>query len=346
MPYGAHTIGSMPSGNVTSSLHGESPGTSWNNPIFKARLLPLTDLADRGVKPTPKKPTNDLLDNFKRGDIIKGIGYKDRQVYKGIITRIEKNTDGDGYTVFIKNSSGHEIELLPSSLTYAKRSDRMQDELRGIITGNRDARGTNRSGSNQYTIPIEENLYLLNKLKKFESFNFDIYSKINDNNKMAKLKKFEAFEYKINEADDLYSNPRQAIADMANYELEIQKKGKERIKLAKEWIAATDEKREEILEELRELTLEMDELKKSLRQSEKDFNIASGIEIDETEDPETDYSLNIDEDEFAKERDYCPDDCPDDYEDTEIEENEEELDNTEELDDEDEYPHLVWKREN
>jgi hypothetical protein len=79
------------------------------------------------------------------------------------------------------------------------------------------------------------------------------------------------------------SNARKAIANLAAAELEIQKKTKERIKLAKDWAAASDEERPDLLDQLKKIQNEVQELNKIVAKSEKEFNVASGVEVLEVE---------------------------------------------------------------
>ena len=114
MPYGASTI-VYRSHVANTSLYGVSPETQWNTTVFRARLKPLSDLADRRIKPIVREPENDLLDDFKVGQQVRGISKKNKQVYQGNITRIQRNSQGDGVRLFINAEGVEEVELLPSS---------------------------------------------------------------------------------------------------------------------------------------------------------------------------------------------------------------------------------------
>lgn len=178
MPYGARSIGYTNSGG-NSSLYGESPSTGWNNTVFRARIKPLTDLSDRRVKSVVREPENDLLDDFKVGQLVRGISKKNKQVYQGKITRIIRNSKGDGVRLYIQEDGEEkEIEVLPSSLVYVKKQDQYAKDIEdaGINRGMRDERNTNRSGTNQLTIPVEENKKLTHLLE-FNEFCDDIYKK-------------------------------------------------------------------------------------------------------------------------------------------------------------------------
>ncbi len=177
MPYGARTIGYRSHG-ANTSLYGVSPETQWNNTVFRARLKPLSDLADRRIKPIVREPENDLLDDFKVGQQVRGISKKNKQVYQGNITRIQRNSHGDGVRLFINAEGNEEVELLPSSLVYVKQVDQTRDDIEdaNIKNGSRDARNTNRSGKNQLTITVGEGKNL-KYLLEFNEFCSDIYKK-------------------------------------------------------------------------------------------------------------------------------------------------------------------------
>lgn len=147
-------------GGPGSTLYGESPETTWSNTVFKAKLMPLTDLADRGPKKIDRVPEDDLLDTFKVGDLVGGIARKDKQAYEGKITRISKTNIGKGYRVFVLVTDGEEeIELLPSSLVFIDETDKNRQDMEQATrdSGDNDVRSRDRgAGKSQYTIPVEE----------------------------------------------------------------------------------------------------------------------------------------------------------------------------------------------
>ena len=96
------------------------------------------------------------------------------------------------------------------------------------------------------------------------------------------LKKFQDFT-PLNEDS---TDARQAIADLANIEGEIAKLKQQRTKMAKDWAAASDGQRPEMLDELKKLTKEIREMELQANAAEDSFNTASGVTVIEEDDEE------------------------------------------------------------
>ena len=174
MSFGIKSAGSSGTGGVGTNLYGGSPETSWQNSVFKAKLMPLTDLADRTTKAVDKVPTNDLLDDFKIGDEVGGIGKKTKQAYEGKISRIVKNPSGMGFKVFIvSNKTEKEIELLPSSLVFTQEDDINRVDMDKAAGDRREISNAtkNRSAGKSFFEPAvsENNLKYLSNFKEFRS---------------------------------------------------------------------------------------------------------------------------------------------------------------------------------
>jgi soluble cytochrome b562 len=173
MPFGivgAGAGGTGGTGGPGSALYGETPETTWHNSVFKVKLKPLTDLADRTSKKVDKVPTDDLLDDFKVGNLVGGISKIDKQAYEGKISRILKNSTGKGFRVFIINKKNEkEIEILPSSVVFINQTDKNVKDFTDVDDdGDSNIRSLDRSaGQSQYNPPVAES----RKLKHLLEFN-------------------------------------------------------------------------------------------------------------------------------------------------------------------------------
>jgi len=110
---------------------------------------------------------------------------------------------------------------------------------------------------------------------------------------MANIKQFNQFDpskgTSIKEESVAPTGPndasaRKAIANLVKIEGDIMGKMKERIKIAKEWAAGSDEERPDLLDQLRKCQGEIKKLQEMANKTEKEFNVASGVEVLEVEE--------------------------------------------------------------
>lgn len=97
------------------------------------------------------------------------------------------------------------------------------------------------------------------------------------------IKKFNEFT-PLNEDIGGGNNARQALADLSEVEEQIAKEKRARVMKAKEWAAASDSQRADLLDELKKMGNNIKELELQANAKEDEFNVASGVTVIEEDD--------------------------------------------------------------
>ena len=86
------------------------PGRGLINPAFVIKIVPATDDMQQPKSNGRPNPSNDYLDKYDIGDEIRA--KVDDEVVSGKVTRIIKNSEGDGVYALITSQDGktHKIE--------------------------------------------------------------------------------------------------------------------------------------------------------------------------------------------------------------------------------------------
>lgn len=100
-------------------VYDGSPGSE----LFHIKYLSLDDLANKRSSKSNEKPTNDALDIYTIGDIIRGKSIEDGEYYEGTIVNIEKDINGENTSVKI-TIDGEIIELMPLTIAFIENGDK------------------------------------------------------------------------------------------------------------------------------------------------------------------------------------------------------------------------------
>lgn len=108
--------------NVSEGFPKAYHDPMYGSDIFRVRYRQVNDLSNKKGNDTKPVPTNDLLDGFGVGDVVRGKCVSDGKYYEGKIISIGKDGEGENVTVKIEHE-GEMHRLAPSTITFAENGD-------------------------------------------------------------------------------------------------------------------------------------------------------------------------------------------------------------------------------